>query len=234
MSRWFAIAGLFLLSSQAFAQESDTGTVAATSAPMPVVLSADEPANIAVTPAPAAPALVITTPPVAQSSYFPALPPSKPCNRQDVDGLWKLKQVYEVPAGKITTDFNAKPHQYLLFTRDETYTVYKDVWGEKGPKEVFLGMRNARTQALQQFVVHESGIVFFYTDGRPVDSKACFIVANPQAPFVAGQMLLMPPEGTSKIRSLRVYDHLMRDTPANRVPTAAPGPRKNQPSLQQP
>lgn len=142
----------------------------------------------------------------AGGGWFPALPPSRPCVRQDVDGLWRLKNVYESPAGAELSDFSTQPYQYILFQRDDTYRTYKSSWEERSDGVVVDLLMGVVPSSLQQYLVHASGMIFFYTDGVASATQACFIVVTGQDVFLSGQMLLMPPEGQSASRLVKVYE----------------------------
>ncbi len=205
---WLALLALSV--SSASAQE------AAAPAPVaaPVVPATPAPAPAAPQPerAPAADAIPVTLQPNAGD--FPPLPPSRPCARPDADGLWQLKAVYENPRGPTSADFANNPYQYILFLRDDTYRTYKEIWGEKTPEQVKKALEAAPPASVQQFVVHESGMVFFYVDGQNIDTQACFIVANQRGPYEPGEMILMPPEGRIATRLALVYERAGSKKPA--------------------
>jgi hypothetical protein len=148
---------------------------------------------------------------------FPPLPPSRPCAFSDILGDWKLSNVYEYPAGPEMHDFAARPHQYLQFYQESTYGKYSDPNARKlGPEGVRREIKKDQ-QGLHQFVVAESGVIYFYNQGVAADSRACFIVANAKEPYVVGSMLLMPPAGQQSARLVKVY--------IRHVPESAPPPR---------
>lgn len=165
------------------------------------------PAETAVVPAgsSANPSVTATIPLQQRVNYFPVLPPSRPCTPQDVPGLWRLGQVYENPAGSVFSDFTAYPTQYLFFSGDGTYNASK-VQPAPDDNVALSYLSTQKPQSLQQFLVQESGFIFFYRDGAAIDTQACFIVANQRDPFRIGQMLLMPPQGQSATRVVKVYD----------------------------
>lgn len=171
----------------------------------PVDVAASAPAApVAATPAAAATNPAFAAQPPADS--FPTLPPSRPCARQDIDGLWRLNNVYESPQGVESSTFTSQPHQYLLFLRDDTYRTYRTSWPEKSDAVVMRQLELEEPDHLEQFVVGENGLVYFYRDSVAIDTQVCFIVANQRAPFTVGQMLLMPPEGQSSVRLVKAYD----------------------------
>ncbi len=139
------------------------------------------------------------------AGYFPALPPSRLCTKNDIAGFWRLSMVYESPTGVELTDFSANPFQYVLFNNDSTFSIYKSTQSEKADAEVLKSMRAKKGGVLEQFVMHESGVLYFYKDGVAYDSLACFIVANRLDPFNVGQMLFMPPPDKATIRMVKVY-----------------------------
>lgn len=171
----------------------------------------------AVTPAPAAVTAPASAPaktifeavpanvPNNPAANFPILPPSRPCMRQDADGLWQLKAVHENPQGVESSLFVTQPFQYLLFLRDDTYRTYSSSWQERSDGVVMNRIREQIPEKLQQYVVHQSGFIFFYVGGAITNTQACFIVVTSNESFITGQMLLMPPEGTSKTRLVKVY-----------------------------
>jgi hypothetical protein len=169
-----------------------------------------------------APAQVAGTPyaPPPAVGYFPALPPSRPCVKKDMRSAWKLVQVYENPIGTALAQFNAEPFQYLYFDPDTTIREYKSSQQPLSGMEVKQKMM-AQQGTLKQYLVHESGIIYFYQDGVAVDSQACFIVANRQEPFVPGQMLLMPPappEGQQAAsRVVKVFKRIQLTPPRRAV-----------------
>ena len=158
-------------------------------------------------PAPAQPAYV---PPPATA--FPQLPPSRACATQDLPGIWKLHRVYEAPLGTEMTAFLANPVQYILFDANSTYSKYNAGQTEIPPASI-RGEITQHTSGLQQYVVDASGFVFFYQDGKAIDTQACFIVANPLGQFQAGQLLMMPPEGTIQGRLVKVYVRINEQQP---------------------
>jgi hypothetical protein len=195
--------------------------------PPTLVIPAQNPANPG---APAAQAPVVAAPsnPLQpQAGYFPQLPPSRPCARPDADGFWKLKYVFENPVSSETLSFRSQPHQYILFLRDDTYKTHKAIWADKTETTIKTQMMTETPPKLQQFVVHESGFIYFYNDGVAVDTQACFIVANSRGEFKEGQMLLMPPEGQSPTRLVKVYESIDEDNQSSSG--GAPPPRQRRP-----
>lgn len=143
-------------------------------------------------------------PAAATATGFPQLPQSRACTADDLPGVWKLLRVYEAPSGIEMTAFVTNPVQYILFDANSIYGKYNAGRTELPAPSI----RNAITQhasGLQQYLVDASGFVFFYQDKAAIDTQACFIVANPLGQFLAGQMLLMPPEGTIQGRLVKVY-----------------------------
>jgi len=211
--RYIFILALAFHISSALAQEAITPAPAVPVEPAPVIAPAETPA----VPAAAAEAMPATMPPTnipttlqPTAGDFPPLPPSRPCARPDADGMWKLTAVYENPRSSMSTDFASYPHQYILFLRDDTYRTYKDVWGDKSDAQVRVDLEKEQPTVLQQFLVHQSGILFFYKDGAFLDSQACFIVANSKGPYNQGQIILMPPEGQSSVRLAMVYTRILK------------------------
>ena len=141
----------------------------------------------------------------SQAQYFPKLPPSRACTMQDLAGIWKILLVYEKPVGPDMTNFVTNPVQYLLFNTDSTFGIINGHGRELPPVVIRDIGAKEQAQALLQYVVDASGFIFFYQNKQATDTKACFIVAVQEGQFYPGQMLLMPPEGQSKERLLKVY-----------------------------
>ncbi|MFO0388431.1 MAG: hypothetical protein ACK502_01735 [Alphaproteobacteria bacterium] len=157
--------------------------------------------------------------PNSTEAYFPALPPSRLCTKNDIVGLWKLMMVFENPTGIELSDYSASPFQYFIFEKDDTFASFKGSQSPGSDTNVLNKLRSNRSKVLEQFVMHDSGVLYFYKDGVSYDSLACFIAANKLDPFSVGQMLLMPPPDKANVRMVRVYQ---------KVYTAAEqGTRKN-------
>lgn len=142
-----------------------------------------------------------------QQRQFPQLPPSRPCTAKDLVGIWKLATVYEEPLGPETTNFHALPNQYFMYKKDSIYGKYNAPTSDL-PAVMVMDEINKRDDGLHQYLVNESGIVYYYNQGVAVDSQACFIVANEREPFYIGQMILMPPKGSTTTRLVKLYNRI--------------------------
>jgi hypothetical protein len=139
----------------------------------------------------------------AQAQIFPKLPPSRACTAADLVGIWKLLLLYETPVGTDMTDFLTNPVQYLVFNNNNTYGKIVSEHQEIPPGGIHW--RVSKLPGLNQYIIDSSGFVFFYQDKQAIDTQACFIVVVQQEPFNVGQMLLMPPQGQTKERLLKIY-----------------------------
>jgi len=160
----------------------------------------------------------------AQTQNFPKLPPSFPCTVGVLPGVWKLVHLYQAPIGDELTEFLAAPMQYMLFNTNNTYGKYNAGRTEVAP-ETIRDEITKHTTGLQQYLLDTSGFIFFYQDKTPIDTQACFIVANSQGPFAPGQMLLMPPQGQIQGRLLRVYGRV-NEQPQYKQPVQLPAGRR--------
>lgn len=145
--------------------------------------------------------------PYSSMEIFPKLPLSKVCSKDKLVGTWKLLMVYELPVGNELALFRRNPLQYIIFDADNRYGEFISTLRAVTMREV-RSYSISQQKVLQQYVVNKSGILFFYKDGIPVDSLACFIVASNDAPFQDGQMLLMPPENVARGRMVKVYQKM--------------------------
>jgi hypothetical protein len=138
---------------------------------------------------------------------FPTLPPSRACGKEDVVGLWKLSHVYEVPLAAESAALFNSPIQYINFHGNSTYGLYA------GRKDLPAGQEaliiDQMKEPLHQFVVDKTGFIYFYREGIVIDTKACFTVATTTPSFTAGEMLLMPPQGQSRVRMVKVYNKVV-------------------------
>jgi hypothetical protein len=219
----FVILFLSLLPAIAWAQQ------AVVPAPAPAAIAAPA----AAVPAPANPAAVVPPAPANRpapqasplSNVFPTLPPSTPCKPGDLWGFYRLEKLYEQPAGKESADFQATPMQYIHFSADSTYRPLKLATKTNNRRAFYDKFKRKEGDSLTQYTVYE-GFVYFYNEGKIVDTQACFIVANDFGEFKKGRMLLMPPapqEGQEvTTRLLRVYHNF--NLPRGRPPHA--GARK--------
>lgn len=146
----------------------------------------------------------------ALQAAFPALPPSRICTPKDVLGVWKMAQVYQEPAGKARQDFIDNPFHYVRFDKNSMFGEYENSKMEQGGA-VLKRLGNSMVNDQQQYLVHDSGIMFLYQNGASTGSMACFIVTDPHGEFKKGQMLLMPPAPTDgkppAMRLVKVYEH---------------------------
>jgi hypothetical protein len=142
--------------------------------------------------------------PTSSLDVFPKLPQSKFCDKNSLLGVWKLLMVYEVPSGKEIALYMNRPLQYAMFEPDSRYGEYISslrAISANGVRNVAFAQKSN-----QQYVIGDSGVIFFYKNSLPTDSLVCFIVARNEEPFETGQMLLMPPEKAAKNgRMVKVY-----------------------------
>lgn len=155
-----------------------------------------------------------TSNPTSSRDIFPKLPPSSLCTREKLVGIWKLIMVYEVPSGREMELYYTHPLQYYVFEADNRYGDYVSVLYAATLKEV-KETALSKQKALQQYIIDKSGMVFFYKERIAVDSLACFIVAKATPPFMAGQMLLMPPEKSTQGRMVKVYQKMYMELEAD-------------------
>lgn len=156
-----------------------------------------------------------------KNRQFPPLPPSRACTSGDIHGNWKLIDVYEEPPGNALAEYGLRPNQYIQFFQDNTYARFSDPYARKlTPEDVRREVKKTQPEgALYQYVMGETGAIYFYSQGVATDSLACFIVANQRGNFAVGQMLLMPQAGQQSSRFVKVY---IRHTEDAVAPTKTP------------
>jgi hypothetical protein len=142
-----------------------------------------------------------------QQRRFPPLPPSRTCSVQDLEGIWRLVVIYEDPPGPETTGFGVNRFQYLMFDKNTVFGKYNSP-NTPLPADMVRSEieKIQQQQGLQQYLLNESAIIYFYSQGIAVDAMACFIVVNERGNFKAGQLILMPPKGQTKTRLAKVYE----------------------------
>jgi hypothetical protein len=148
--------------------------------------------------------------PTSSLEIFPKLPKSSVCTQEKIAGTWKLLLIYEVPSGRELEIYSTLPMQYYIFrSADGRYGDYMGVLQSMSMAQI-QNLAIDKLEDLKQYVVNSSGMLFFYRNRIPVDSLACFIVEEPQPPFMRGQLLLMPPEKSSQGRRLlKVYQRVL-------------------------
>lgn len=144
------------------------------------------------------------SPPEVQTGFFPDLPPSTTCPAPYIFGLWELQHVYESPPGSELAAYNANPVQYIGFGKDTRFYKYNAGNVRMHPEVVLRHMKN-HTGGVMQYLLEEAGMLYFYQDSVAVETKVCFIVTDTLPPFPAGNMLLMPPKGTTASRLVKEY-----------------------------
>ena len=171
-----------------------------------------------------APPLPVTAAAVSPSgvkSSVPPLPVSRPCKQQDIQGLWKLQRVYEEPVGNETVAFNAHPLQYISYEANGIYGKYNGATVAI-PPELILAQIKEHAAGLQQYLVQDAGMVYFYQDGVANDTQVCFVVVEKNGSFTDGDMLLMPPKGKISGRLIRHYVKIGAKPAAAPVPNPPP------------
>jgi hypothetical protein len=159
-------------------------------------------------------------------AFFPELPPSRLCRQRDILGLWKMAMVFENPAATELNEYSASPFQYVLFNADSTFGIYKGSKAEDSESNVYKRL-SKKGGVLQQYVMHESGVIYFYRDGIAFDSYACFIVADKIDPFSVGQMLFMPPPDKATVRMVKAYTKVFSAPKAQRAANKNKAKNKN-------
>ena len=183
----------------------------------PIALNLTVASFLSVTPvfaqeAPAPASSLPAVPGVTRTSYFPALPPSRPCKIADIIGEWRMVQLFEDPQGTETAAFSAEPYQYLSFTQEQTYKSLKSMRQDLSEPGIINALQRTEADGLKQYVIGDTGVIYFYNEGVVVDTQVCFIVSNPRGPFSVGQMLIMPPAPTDgnvpSVRLVKQYSRL--------------------------
>ena len=123
---------------------------------------------------------------------------------QSLMGTWRLIRVYEVPKGTQSAALAASPVQFIRFRPDTTFSSYN-----AGTVELSFAnlseLIDKPSRNVEQYLVQDKGMVYFYRDSVAVDTQACFIVASRLGEFNAGEMLMMPPAGQYSGRLIKVY-----------------------------
>jgi len=174
------------------------------------------------------------TPPQAagQQVTIPDLPPSLPCKTEWLAGLWLQTQAFESPLGKETELFKQNPMQYIGFSKDSRLYRYNSGKTYTDPK-VVLDLVTNHSGALVQYLLQDTGMLYFYQDSVAIDSQVCFIVAETHPPYAAGNLILMPPKGTIQGRLIKLYRKVWppKTAPAKPAPGPAPGPAPTRPQV---
>jgi len=165
------------------------------------------------------------SPPEVSTGFFPDLPPSTTCPPAYMFGLWELQHVYEAPPGVELAAYNANPVQYIGFGRDTKFYKYNAGNARMLPETVLQYLKN-HTGGVMQYLLEDGGMMYFYQDSVAVETKVCFVVTDTLPPFPAGNMLLMPPKGTTTTRLVKEYKKVW-PKPAKAAPLPGnrfPGP----------
>jgi len=141
---------------------------------------------------------------------IPPLPISNICKQSDMEGLWKLQQVYEEPAGSASAAFNLNPIQYVYYKPNGVYGKYNGDGGLTTPA-LIIDHIDKHAAGLQQYLLQNTGIVYYYQDKIANDTQTCFIVLKRKDPFMPGDMLLMPPKGQITGRLIKQYSKVISD-----------------------
>lgn len=166
-------------------------------------------------------------PPPVRRSSIPPLPVSRVCAKPDIEGLWKLQRVYEEPLGMEVAAFKATPMQYLYFRGDGTYGKYSGEGALTAPAAI-IDYIGHHTVGLQQYLLQDTGLIYYYQDKIASNTQTCFIVVQPSATFALGSLLLMPPKGQINGRLIKQYSKVEVEVSAAATPVAVATPNETQ------
>lgn len=114
------------------------------------------------------------------------------CKRDQVMGLWKMQNLYEVPLGQEQKEFGKTPHRYLELSADSTY---RGVSGTQAFTE-YAGLKNAMVAALGadvwQYVLDGKGMLYVYKNRAVNSTFYCGIAMETKGGYNTGDMILKP------------------------------------------
>ncbi len=163
----------------------------------------------------------------AQAAELKRLPQDmRPCVDADMQGLRKLRNVLETTVGPGTAAFNNAPHQYIFFRKNQTFATVSGSVFYPGPKPLNEALRTAFKNNMHQYVLGESGALYYYKDGKATDAYTCRVVTKPQGNYRQGDMLLITSKAGSKEATVRLYFRPTFQQPgAQPKPGAKPAPK---------
>lgn len=129
----------------------------------------------------------------AVSATSKAAPKIRPCLNRDVNGMFKLRKVFETPAGGATATYRKTRHQYLYFDESSLYT----------------GIRSSRTYTseyrlvddiykqferdeVRQYILNDAGVLYYYLNRKFDSSWHCGVSRNTAGPYRRGDIILTP------------------------------------------
>lgn len=127
------------------------------------------------------------------------------CTAADMQGLRKLKGVYEKIEGPATEGFNAAPHQYMFFRANQTFAELTGSVNYPAPKAVNEALATQFKDDLRQYVLGENGALYLYQNKQVTDSFICQVVRENETPFRAGDMLFVLSHPDTKDMLVKVY-----------------------------
>lgn len=117
------------------------------------------------------------------------------CYQNDMRGFWKLRRVFETPEGVMAGDFKEFSHQYFYFEGNGIRYDLKSKQEHVDRGKLLQAMKDSKGDDLQQFVVNDSGGLYFYTNRELAGSYYCGIAEESGGPYLQGDMILTPAEG---------------------------------------
>ena len=149
---------------------------------------------------------------LAAATAFPAraalpekLPQTRPCAAEDLDGLRKLRKVYEQPEGAAMKDLKDHPHQYMFFGKGQTIVDLSGKKHYKNPVKLDEALRTRMRQQVNQYVLGEKGVLYVYVNSQPTDSYYCMIATKPEGLFRRNDMILMKTDKDKGTELIRLY-----------------------------
>ena len=133
----------------------------------------------------------------ATGFYFPAqaqtvltLPPGRACENKDLNGIFRLIALAEVPQGSASDSFALNPYQFIYFGEYNVFSRYENTSQVKNRSQLLQHFDTRQRYNLEQFKLSGINTIYFYRDGTAVDSLYCMVVEQKGDPIKKNDMLL--------------------------------------------
>lgn len=126
-----------------------------------------------------------------------AAPDIRYCEKPaDVLGIWQLSDLYEEPAGELTSAKIARPYQYMRFKKNGVYELSYRTTPFADNTQATAGL--AADKNVWQYIIGEQGLIYFYKNQIFSHSTYCGKVTKGTKNYPLGGIILTPSDAAGK------------------------------------
>lgn len=127
------------------------------------------------------------------------------CKLSDITGLWRMENLYELPAGEESKKFKDTPERYLELAATAAYRGVSGAQKFGNYKDLKTAMEQAMGADNWQYVLDDKGVLYVYKNRAISTMFYCGIAMENRGGYNTGDMILTPttPGGAQIYRHYR-------------------------------